>query len=48
LDYEVELGFFIAGGNAMGRRVAIERAEDRLFDVTLFNGHYQSRPEAPA
>ena len=37
LDYELELGFFIAGGNALGEPVGIERAEEHLFGVTLFN-----------
>jgi fumarylacetoacetase len=37
LDYEVELGFLVAAGNALGEPVAIEAAEDHLFGVTLFN-----------
>ena len=37
LDYELELGFFIAGGNALGEAISIERAEEHLFGVTLFN-----------
>ncbi|MGR4868761.1 fumarylacetoacetase [Variovorax sp. LARHSF232] len=37
LDYELELGFFIAGGNALGEPIGIERAEEHLFGVTLFN-----------
>ncbi|MBC5765660.1 fumarylacetoacetase [Ramlibacter albus] len=37
LDYEVELGFFIGTGNAMGQPVSIDDAEEHLFGVTLFN-----------
>ncbi len=37
LDYELELGFWIGGHNAMGERVGIERAEDFLFGVTPLN-----------
>ena len=37
MDYELELGFFIAGGNALGEPISIERAEEHLFGVALFN-----------
>jgi fumarylacetoacetase len=37
LDYELELGFLIGTGNALGEPVAIEDAEDHLFGVALFN-----------
>jgi len=37
LDYEVELGFLIGPGNALGEPIAIEQAEEHLFGVTLFN-----------
>ena len=37
LDYEVELGFLVGAGNALGEPVAIEHAEEHLFGVTLFN-----------
>jgi fumarylacetoacetase len=37
LDYEVELGFLVGPGNALGEPVGIEAAEDHLFGVTLFN-----------
>lgn len=37
LDYELELGAFIAGSNAMGEHVSIGRAEDRLFGICLVN-----------
>jgi fumarylacetoacetase len=37
LDYELELGFLVAGGNALGEPIAIGDAEDHLFGVTLLN-----------
>lgn len=37
LDFELELGFLIGQGNALGAAVPIEHAEDHLFGVTLFN-----------
>lgn len=37
LDYELELGFVVAGGNPMGERVPIEQAEQHLFGVVLLN-----------
>lgn len=37
LDYELELGAFVALPNALGEAVAIESAEDHLFGLTLFN-----------
>jgi fumarylacetoacetase len=37
LDYELELGFVIGVGNALGAPIAIEGAEQHLFGVTLFN-----------
>ncbi len=37
LDYEVELGLWVCGGNAVGDPVAIARAEDHLFGVGLLN-----------
>ena len=37
LDYELELGFLIGTGNAMGEPIPIAEAEDHLFGVTLFN-----------
>jgi fumarylacetoacetase len=37
LDYELEIGAFIAGGHAMGETVAIDEAEDRLFGLVLLN-----------
>ena len=37
LDYELELGFLIGPGNALGRRIDIAEAECHLFGVVLFN-----------
>ena len=37
LDYELELGFLIGRGNALGAPIAIADAEDHLFGVTLLN-----------
>ena len=37
LDYELELGFLIGTGNALGEPIAIEEAEQHLFGVALFN-----------
>jgi len=37
LDFELELGFFIGAGNALGAPIPIEQAEDALFGVTLLN-----------
>ena len=37
LDYELELGYLIGPGNALGEPIAIARAEDHLFGVALFN-----------
>jgi fumarylacetoacetase len=37
LDYELELGFFIGPGNALGDPVPIDMAEDHLFGVCLVN-----------
>ncbi len=37
LDYELELGAFIAGGNALGTPVPIDRAEDHLFGLCVVN-----------
>ncbi len=36
-DIELELGFLIGPGNALGEPIAIERAEQHLFGVALFN-----------
>jgi fumarylacetoacetase len=37
LDYELELGAFVATPNALGEPVPIEAAEERLFGLTLLN-----------
>jgi fumarylacetoacetase len=37
LDYELELGFLIGRGNALGEPIAIADAEAHLFGVTLLN-----------
>ncbi|MBD9664432.1 fumarylacetoacetate hydrolase [Variovorax beijingensis] len=37
LDYELELGFFVGRGNALGEPIAIAEAEDHLFGVALLN-----------
>jgi fumarylacetoacetase len=37
VDFELELGFLIGQGNAMGSPIPIAQAEDHLFGVTLLN-----------
>ncbi|HUF35883.1 MAG TPA: fumarylacetoacetase [Gemmatimonadales bacterium] len=37
LDYEMELGCFVATGNPLGQPVPLEAAEERLFGVCLVN-----------
>ena len=37
LDYELELGFFVGQGNALGEPIALDEAEDHLFGVCLLN-----------
>ncbi|MFI5244656.1 MAG: fumarylacetoacetase, partial [Gemmatimonadales bacterium] len=37
LDYELELGAFVCGENALGETVPIARAEERLFGLCLLN-----------
>ncbi|MES2530210.1 MAG: fumarylacetoacetase [Pseudomonadota bacterium] len=37
LDYELELGFLIGQGNALGEPIAIADAEQHLFGLTLLN-----------
>jgi fumarylacetoacetase len=37
LDYELELGWFVAQGNAQGEPISIIESEAHLFGVTLFN-----------
>jgi len=38
LDFELELGFFTAGGaNALGTRLSVDEADDRIFGLVLVN-----------
>lgn len=37
LDFELELGVLIGQGNPLGEPLAMERAEDHVFGLTLFN-----------
>jgi fumarylacetoacetase len=37
LDYELELGVFIGGGNRLGEPIAIDVAEDHVFGLCLLN-----------
>lgn len=37
MDYELELGAYIGGGNALGECIDVNRAEEHLFGVTLVN-----------
>jgi fumarylacetoacetase len=37
LDYEMELGLFVGPGNARGRTIPIDEAEDHIFGVCLLN-----------
>jgi fumarylacetoacetase len=37
LDIEAELGFVVGTGNPMGEPVPVDRAEDHIFGVVLFN-----------
>ena len=37
LDFELELGFVIGPGNALGKPVPIRKALDHVFGITLFN-----------
>jgi len=37
LDFELEMGFFIRGGNALGERIPIDRAFKNIFGMVLVN-----------
>jgi fumarylacetoacetase len=37
LDYEAEIGFFVGAGNALGKPIPIEEAEEHIFGVCLVN-----------
>ena len=37
LDYEMEVGIYIGGGNEMGDSIAIDQADQHIFGMCLFN-----------
>ncbi len=37
LDYEMEVGIYIGNGNQLGEAISIEKAEDHVFGLCLFN-----------
>lgn len=37
LDFELELGFYLAGGNVLGERIAIQDAEQQIVGFSLLN-----------
>ncbi|MDH3283784.1 MAG: fumarylacetoacetase [Acidobacteriota bacterium] len=37
LDYELEMGFFVGPGNAMGRPVPVDEAESHIFGMVIVN-----------
>ena len=37
LDYEFEVGFFVAEGNELGSTIPLDMAEDRIFGMALLN-----------
>ena len=37
LDYELEIGAFVAAGNALGQAIPIDRAEEHIFGLCLLN-----------
>ena len=37
LDFELELGALVGTGNALGERIGMDKAEDHLFGLVLFN-----------
>ncbi len=37
LDYEFEVGFFVAEGNSLGSSISIDQAEDKIFGMVLVN-----------
>lgn len=37
LDYELEIGFYVGLGNALGRPVPIDEAEEHIFGLSLLN-----------
>jgi fumarylacetoacetase len=37
LDYELEVGFFVSGGNSLGETIPISQAEENIFGICLVN-----------
>ena len=37
LDFELEMGFYVGPGNAMGEPIPLEKAEDHIFGMCLLN-----------
>ena len=37
LDYELEVGFYVAQGNPLGQAISLDRAEDHIFGMCLVN-----------
>lgn len=37
LDFELEMGFFVGSGNALGQPIPIEQAEEHIFGLVLVN-----------
>ncbi len=37
LDYEMEVGIYIGGGNALGDSIAIDESDEHIFGMCLFN-----------
>ena len=37
LDFELEMGFVVGAGNALGEPIAVDRAEEHIFGLSLFN-----------
>ena len=37
LDFELEMGFYVGPGNAMGQPIALDQAEDHIFGMCLLN-----------
>ncbi|MCH8569215.1 MAG: fumarylacetoacetase [Balneolales bacterium] len=37
VDFELEMGFFVSGGNELGSRLSMQEAEDNIFGLVLVN-----------
>jgi fumarylacetoacetase len=37
MDFELEMGFFVSGGNPLGRPLPVDEASDRIFGLVLVN-----------